>query len=79
MPERQRCPTQVEVVQRGADAGSRGDIDGPLAPFSSDAPWELSAVGMAPSGGHEEMRAFFEDWTGADGDFAIAPESEEWV
>jgi ketosteroid isomerase-like protein len=74
MPDEPTTPDVEEIVKRGAEAGSRGDIDGSTAPFSSDAVWDLSSVGMGTFSGHEEIRAFFEDWTGAYEDFAIALE-----
>jgi ketosteroid isomerase-like protein len=71
-------PDLVEAIRRGVEAVNRRDFDAALSLCTPDVVWEVSSVGrmveMRPFIGGEAMQKFWEDLTGAFGDFEISDE-----
>jgi ketosteroid isomerase-like protein len=64
VPE-QSTTVDLAAFSRAVDAFSRGDIDGIVSIYRSDAVLDLSPVGMGVFEGHEAIRGFYEDWRGS--------------
>jgi ketosteroid isomerase-like protein len=62
-------PDLVELSRHGLEAGL-GDLDEGLRFFSSDAVWEVPALGVSLEGS-PAIRAFLEDWLSAFDQFEI--------
>jgi hypothetical protein len=57
-------PDLVELTRRSYRHGSARDWDGVMTIYGPDSVWDMSAVGLGVFEGCDDIRGFFEDWTG---------------
>jgi ketosteroid isomerase-like protein len=62
MPEESTTPDLARLARQGYEAMSRGDIDGVMSVFATDAMLDFSAAGLGTFEGAEAIRGFVEDW-----------------
>jgi ketosteroid isomerase-like protein len=73
MSEESTSPDLVELVGRLFEAANRRDFDAVMGFYAPDAVWVTVSLG-ASFEGSAAIRRFFEDWTGAYGQFEIEME-----
>jgi ketosteroid isomerase-like protein len=71
MSEESTTPDLVELVRRHIDAANRRDWDAIVSQYASEAVWDVSRFDLGRVEGSEAIRALFEDWTSAFGDWSI--------
>jgi ketosteroid isomerase-like protein len=62
MDDESRTPDLVRLARQGYEAMSRGDVDGVMSVFASDAVLDMSAAGLGTFEGAEAIKRFVEDW-----------------
>src|ERR1700694_5238585 len=71
--EESTTPDLVELTRGFFEAASRRDLDAVMSFYAPDAVWEAVSLGTSFEG-VAAIRGFFEDWTGAYGEFEIEME-----
>jgi len=69
MSEESTTPDLEDKVRRSIDAFPRGDFDAVMSPYTPNAVWDMSAVGLGVYEGREAIRGYFEEWRGSYEDF----------
>ena len=74
MSEESTTPNLGELASRQLEAANRGDLDGFMSVFATDAVYDASRDGLGVYGGPTAIRGLIGGWWGAFEDFRLTPE-----